>query len=208
MSLITLTSDLGYNNFALAEFKARFVSQFPQHSVLDLFHHQEIYDIESIAYQLLGALSTFPDHTVHIVYNKYAVQNNQVLITKINNQYILVPNNGLLSLIHFLDYNARVYILENSRAVMDTDGSEFNRRKDTISCRGDQSIRPDQALQYRSPFYGRKNDHASDSHGFSGECRFEYTKRRILSLLEQPRLSYRLYQLENLSIIPQLCHDL
>lgn len=115
MSLITLTSDLGYNNFALAEFKARFVSQFPQHSVLDLFHHQEIYDIESIAYQLLGALSTFPENTVHVVYNKYAVQNNQVLITKINNQYILAPNNGMLSMVHFLDYNAKVYILENSR---------------------------------------------------------------------------------------------
>lgn len=114
MSLITLTSDLGYNNFSLAEFKAKFVSQFPQNPIIDLFHHQEIYDIESIAYQILGALNTFPDDTIHIVYNKYAVQNSQLLIAKIGKQYILAPNNGLLSLIHFIDYNAKVFLLENS----------------------------------------------------------------------------------------------
>lgn len=114
MSLITLTSDLGFNNFSLAEFKAKFMNQFPENPIIDLFHHQEVYDIESIAYQILGALSTFPDHTVHIVYNKYAVQNSQLLITKIRNQYILAPNNGLVSLIHFMDYNAKVFLLNNS----------------------------------------------------------------------------------------------
>ena len=116
-------------------------------------------------------------------------------------------------MIHFLDYDARVYILENNRL----ESGEWTLWLQTVqsliegkipSCCGDQSICTDQALQYRSPFYGRKNDDAGDSHGFGGEYRSEYTKRRILSLLEQPRLSYRLYQLENLSIIPQLCHDL
>lgn len=112
MPLITLTSDLGYNNFALAEFKARFLSQFPN-QILDLFHHNEIYDIESISYQVLGALKTFPEGSIHVIYNKYAVQNTQILITKINNQYIVSPNNGLMSLIHFLDYQAKVFQLEN-----------------------------------------------------------------------------------------------
>jgi S-adenosylmethionine hydrolase len=120
LSLITLTSDLGYNNFALAEFKARFVSQFPQHSVLDLFHHQEIYDIESIAYQLLGALNTFPEGSIHLVYNKYASQNSDILITKLKNQFILAPNNGILSLIHFLDFQSKVYQIDGQQVKKET----------------------------------------------------------------------------------------
>ena len=88
MSIISLSSDLGNNNFALAEFKASIAQRFSQHQVLDLFHNQEVYDIESIAYQLLGALNTFPEGSIHVVYNKYAVQNSDILITKLNNQFI------------------------------------------------------------------------------------------------------------------------
>jgi S-adenosylmethionine hydrolase len=111
LSLITLTSDLGYNNFSLAEFKARFLSAFPQHQIIDLFHHHDAFDIESIGYQLLGALNTFPENSIHVVFNKYVVQNSDILILKINNQYVLTPNNGLVSLIHSLDYNAKVFQL-------------------------------------------------------------------------------------------------
>jgi len=114
MGIISLTSDLGANNFALAEFKARIMQGYSQHQIIDLFHHHEVYDIESIAYQILGALNTFPEGSIHVVYNKYAAQNGDILITQLNNQFILAPNNGILSLIHFLDFHSRVYRIDES----------------------------------------------------------------------------------------------
>lgn len=109
MAILTLSSDLGTNNFALAEYRARFISSFSSHIVVDLFHHLEANDIESIAYQLVGAINVFPEDTVHIIFTPYSELNNEVLLTKIKNQYLLVPNNGILSLIHYLDYSASVY---------------------------------------------------------------------------------------------------
>lgn len=120
MSIISLSSDLGNNNFALAEFKANIAQRFSQHQVIDLFHHQEVYDIESIAYQLLGALNTFPEGSIHVVYNKYAVQNSDILITKLKNQFITAPNNGILSLIHFLDFQSKVYRIDGQQVEKET----------------------------------------------------------------------------------------
>jgi S-adenosylmethionine hydrolase len=120
LSIISLSSDLGNNNFALAEFKANIAQRFSQHQVIDLFHHQEVYDIESIAYQLLGALNTFPEGSIHVVYNKYAVQNSDILITKLKNQFIIAPNNGILSLIHFLDFQSKVYRIDGQQVEKET----------------------------------------------------------------------------------------
>lgn len=109
MGIITLTSDLGSNNYALAAYKAQCVHHFPQHQVLDLFHHDEIHDVESIAYQLIGALATFPPKTIHLIQLKYTDVRPELLIVELQQQYIIAPNNGILSLLHFLDYSAKVY---------------------------------------------------------------------------------------------------
>lgn len=112
MNIISISSDLGENNFGLAQFQAVIKSKFPQTKIVDLFHHSEVYDVESIAYQILGAINTFPENSIHVIYSKYSISKYNILITKILNQYIVAPNNGLISLIHFLDYNSKVYSLE------------------------------------------------------------------------------------------------
>ena len=111
MSIISLSSDLGENNFNIAQLKTAIYRRFPESKLIDLYHQSEAYDIESIAYQVLGAIETFPEESIHVIYGMYSVSKYDILITKIQNQYIIAPNNGLLSLIHFMDYQAPIYSL-------------------------------------------------------------------------------------------------
>lgn len=119
MSILTLTSDLGENNFGLAAFKANAQIRFPEDIIIDLFHHNEIFDIESIAYQVLGALNTFPKDSIHIVYSRYTTSKSDLLIIKLLGQYVIAPNNGIVSLLYFIDYQAKVYIQKLSEEIQD-----------------------------------------------------------------------------------------
>jgi S-adenosyl-L-methionine hydrolase (adenosine-forming) len=112
LTILSLSSDLGENNFNLAQLQARLKMNFPNESLVDLFHHNEIYDIESIAYQVYGALHTFPDESIHLIYCKYSVLKSNLLICKLRNQFVICPNNGILSLLHSIDFNAKVYSLD------------------------------------------------------------------------------------------------
>lgn len=112
MRIISISTDLGENNFGLAQFQARLTSSFPQSQILNLFHHSESFDVESIAYHIYGAIKTFPEESIHLIYCKYSISKFNLLISKINQQYIITPNNGLFSLLHSIDYNAKVYSLE------------------------------------------------------------------------------------------------
>ena len=109
MSIVSLSSDLGNNNYSLAQFKAELGSSFPDLKSVDLFHHNEVFDIESIAYQVMGAIATFPDSSIHLIYSKYNSNKKNVLVTRIGNQFVIAPNNGIISLLHILDFNAKVY---------------------------------------------------------------------------------------------------
>lgn len=121
MSILSLSTDLGHNNFNLAQIQARLKLNFPNDSIIDLFHHNEIYDIESIAYQIYGALNSFPDNSIHLVYCKYTVVKSNLLIIKIRNQFVICPNNGVLSLIHSLDFNAKIYSMDVQTEFFDLD---------------------------------------------------------------------------------------
>lgn len=119
--IISLSTDLGENNFNLAQLKARLKINFPSDSFIDLFHHNEIYDIESIAYQVYGALHTFPDNTIHLVYCKYSVLKSNLLICKLKNQFVICPNNGIFSLLHSIDFHAKIYSLDVQTEFFDLD---------------------------------------------------------------------------------------
>lgn len=119
MGIITLTTDLGYRDPYLAIVKARLISGDPSLHLLDLSCEMKENNISDAAFILKNALPYFPDNTIHLVAIKFIVDksslnknqgidNSRYLLTRYRNQYILCPDNGLLTLID-TDFKEPVY---------------------------------------------------------------------------------------------------
>ena len=121
MRIVTLTTDLGYRDHYLAIVKAKLFSQEPNLNVIDLSCEIKDNPTSNAAYIIRNSLPHFPDGTIHLVAVKWiidksdlnkniTIDNSRFLITKYLNQYIICPDNGLLTLID-PNFNAEVYQL-------------------------------------------------------------------------------------------------
>ena len=121
MSIITLTTDLGYRDPYLAIVKARLISQNPAHHIIDLSCDIKENNISDAAYIIKNALPYFPEETIHLVAIKFIadrsdlqrtsnVDNSRYLVTRYKNQYVICPDTGLFTLIDAA-FNEPVYQL-------------------------------------------------------------------------------------------------
>jgi S-adenosyl-L-methionine hydrolase (adenosine-forming) len=111
VSIVTLTTDLGYRDPYLGIVKARLYGLLPDVKIIDLACDVRNNAISDAAFVLKNAIDFFPDDTVHLVGVKLIVNNSQLnqnnkgidntryLLTRYRNQYIVCLDNGLLSLI-------------------------------------------------------------------------------------------------------------
>jgi S-adenosyl-L-methionine hydrolase (adenosine-forming) len=121
MSIITLTTDLGYRDPYLAIVKARLLSAEPSVQIIDLSCDLKENNISDAAFILKNSLQYFPQKTVHLVAVKFIadrsdlsktsnVDNSRYLVTDYKGQYIICPDTGLFTLID-ADFNEPVYQL-------------------------------------------------------------------------------------------------
>ncbi len=129
MSIVTLTTDLGYRDPYLGIVKASLYSKFPDVKIVDLASDVRNYAISDAAFILKTSLHYFPDGTIHLVAVKLIVNNSQLnqnskgidntryLITKYKEQYIICLDNGLISLIDegFNEPVYQIYFEDNSK---------------------------------------------------------------------------------------------
>lgn len=119
MSIITLTTDLGYRDPYLAIVKARLLSQNPMQQIVDLSCEIKGNNISDAAFIIKNSLPYFPKDTIHLVAVKFIVDrsnpdknntidNSRYLLTRYKEQYIVCPDNGLLTLID-TDFKEPVY---------------------------------------------------------------------------------------------------
>ncbi|MBL7909968.1 MAG: SAM-dependent chlorinase/fluorinase [Bacteroidia bacterium] len=121
MSIVTLTTDLGYRDPYLAIVKAKLFSQLPDVKIIDLSCDIKDNNISDAAFILKNALPYFPEGTIHLMAVKFiidsgnankqtGIDNTRYLISKYKGQYIICPDNGLFSLIDS-NFNEPVYQL-------------------------------------------------------------------------------------------------
>jgi hypothetical protein len=119
MSIITLTTDLGYRDPYLAIVKASILSRNLSQQIVDLSCDIKENNISDAAFILKNALPYFPDGTVHLVAVKFIVDksnlnksntadNSRYLLTNYKNQFVICPDNGVLTLID-AEFDAPVY---------------------------------------------------------------------------------------------------
>ena len=109
MSIITITTDLGYRDPYLAMVKGILYSKQPNAHIVDLACDINPHAHNEGAFALKSALPYFPEETIHLFAIKFlnssetignlSVDNTRYLLSKYNGQYIVCPDNGLFTLI-------------------------------------------------------------------------------------------------------------
>jgi hypothetical protein len=121
MSIVTLTTDLGYRDPYLAIVKAKLISANLNTTIIDLSCDIKDNAIADAAFILKNALPYFPENAIHLVAVKFivdssglnkdqSIDNTRYLVTYYKNQYIICPDNGLFTLID-KEFNEPVYQL-------------------------------------------------------------------------------------------------
>lgn len=114
MPIITLTTDLGQQDFYVAKLKAALMKRIRDVKILDVTHAIANHDIQQAAFFLKNVWSDLPKGSIHIVsvYTHYT-RYNKYIIFEYKGHYFIGPNNGIFSLlledmeqeqVHQIDY--------------------------------------------------------------------------------------------------------
>src|SRR5215468_176286 len=100
MAIITLTSDIGQQDYLVGAVKGQLLQVHPGFCITDITHQLSPFNYPQAAYICRNAIWNFPEHTYHIVLvNLFEKRPEQLLLAFHNNQYILCADNGLLTMI-------------------------------------------------------------------------------------------------------------
>lgn len=100
MSLITLTSDIGRQDFLTGAIKGQLMQINSDFRIIDISHELTPFNYPQAAYVCRNAISNFPPNTFHIVLaNLFDKKQNHLLIIRHNDQYIGCADNGLITMV-------------------------------------------------------------------------------------------------------------
>ncbi len=100
MSIATLSTDFGVNDYLSGAVKGQLLTASPLLNIADITHALSPFNYPQTAYICNNAYKHFPPDTLHIlIVNLFECSPTQVLFAQYNNQYIICPDNGILTMI-------------------------------------------------------------------------------------------------------------
>ena len=97
-SVITLTTDFGYDDAYVAAVKGAILSINPEARVVDVTHSIEPQNVQQAAFILSAAYRYFPKHTIHVAIVDPGVgSEREGIILKTHSAVFVAPDNGILS---------------------------------------------------------------------------------------------------------------
>jgi hypothetical protein len=100
MPLLTLTSDIGHQDYLVSAVKAQLLQVNPEFNIVDISHSILPFNYPQAAYVCRSAVRNFPAFTYHLILvNLFEKKPEQLLLAFHNNQYFLCADNGLLTMI-------------------------------------------------------------------------------------------------------------
>jgi S-adenosylmethionine hydrolase len=100
MPLLTLTSDIGSQDFLVGAIKGQLLSANPNFNIVDISHNLSPFNYPQAAYVCRNAIKNFPEGTFHLVLvNLFDQRPEHLLLINYNNQYIGCADNGLITMI-------------------------------------------------------------------------------------------------------------
>lgn len=100
MALITLTSDIGRQDFLTGALKGQLLHVNPDFNIIDISHELAPFNYPQASYVCRNAIKNFPANTFHIVMvNLFDRKPDHLLFIRHNEQYIGCADNGLITMI-------------------------------------------------------------------------------------------------------------
>jgi hypothetical protein len=100
MPLLTLTSDIGEQDYLVGAVKGRLLRINPEFRITDISHKLSPFNYPQAAYVCRNAIKNFPEFTYHIVLvNLFESKPEQLLFAFHKDQYLICADNGLLGMI-------------------------------------------------------------------------------------------------------------
>jgi len=100
MSIITLISDFGTKDYAVAAVKGRILSDLPLTTIVDVSHHVSPYNIVEAAFILNATYPNFPKNSIHIIgVNAEKTDSHKHIVAQIDHQFFIGSDNGMFSLL-------------------------------------------------------------------------------------------------------------
>lgn len=100
MSIITLTSDIGTQDFVIGAIKGQLLSRENTVNISDISHFLPAFNFLEASYVCRNAFKYYPKGTIHIVLiNSFDPSPDHVLISNYHGQYLICPDNGILTMI-------------------------------------------------------------------------------------------------------------
>ncbi len=100
MPIVTLTTDIGQQDYLVAAVKGQLYSASEQVNIVDVSHQLSSFNYPQAAYFCCSAFSHFPKNTFHMVLvNMFDDKPHRMLLAYHNEQYIACADNGLLTMI-------------------------------------------------------------------------------------------------------------
>ncbi|MBK7957426.1 MAG: SAM-dependent chlorinase/fluorinase [Bacteroidetes bacterium] len=98
-AIISLTTDYGIKDHYVAAFKAKLMQRFGNIPVLDISHSVSPYNIIEAALFVKSIKKHCLENTIHLIDVDHAGGNMQLIWIQRDNQYFVMPDNGMISLI-------------------------------------------------------------------------------------------------------------
>lgn len=100
MPLLTLTSDIGQQDFLVGAVKGQLLQSGVNFSIVDITHHLSPFNYPQAAYVCRNAIKNFPAGSFHLVLvNLFDEKPEHMLLAEHNGQFIGCADNGLLTMI-------------------------------------------------------------------------------------------------------------
>jgi S-adenosyl-L-methionine hydrolase (adenosine-forming) len=100
MALITLTSDIGHQDYLVGAIKGQLMGLDPSFQLVDITHSLTPFNYPQAAYICRGALRQFPPGTFHLILaNLFDIRPEYLLLARHKGQYICIGDNGLITMI-------------------------------------------------------------------------------------------------------------
>ncbi|ANH81727.1 hypothetical protein A8C56_12725 [Niabella ginsenosidivorans] len=100
MNFVTLTSDIGYQDYLVGAVKAQLLQIDADIHLVDISHNITPFNFPQASYVCRGAFKNFPEFTFHLILvNLFGTKPEHLLVAFHKNQYIICADNGLLNMI-------------------------------------------------------------------------------------------------------------
>lgn len=100
MPLLTLTSDIGNQDYLVSAMKAQLLQINPDFQVIDITHNIPPFNYPQAAYTCRNAIKNFPPFTYHLIMvNLFDSKPEHLLLAYHKDQYLMCADNGLITMI-------------------------------------------------------------------------------------------------------------